>query len=673
MMVPDSSDSNNPQANSNSGNRANGQIPLDPSSSSFSSSSSSSSTANPHGGSDQELKNPETSNVLDQNKVSDSLPNETGSIGSLVASSTGRDRGNLARLRSSAFLENMDIFLGGLVVIFAFLISSFAAKNNDIWQHLAVGKLLAEGNYSFTQEPFSLNTSGEPWINHSWLSDLLLYQIYSKISPAATVVVKALLIALLAVVLILTKPNRQTLWASCCAVIFFLLASSPRFLLQTTIVSMLLMGITLWLCENETLLKNPKRFLLLIGLLHLFWVNLDQWFILGPMILFLYWVNGYLLSPQEILASWRDQGSEASKASRSRSANPYLYPLLIAIAATFLNPYFHRAWVFPIEIFGGEIATVAKEDPELRSFFTGIFNAHILRFDNNVYSPAIAIGIYALFLYGLVSFVFNILRFRWVHLALWILLGLSVLINLRMMPFFGIVSVAIGNYNIGQFLRYLGDKQFTAQELSLLGLGRSLGRTASLATVILLILACRPGWLNIFYDNPRLARWMVWECKPDPAIAEPLQELQKMHESGLIPPGSRALFLHTNPAMYAAWFCPAEKTFFDYRFAVHRHSIVDFIELRKAFNGSANPPENILPLLEKYQITHLILGSENPLENEDLMNRISFTSRSLLGQGWTPWLVRGRLWVLGRNNCTNLTAEQKKALTFDPIKTFLDE
>ena len=65
-----------------------------------------------------------------------------------------------------------------LVMVLAFLTASFSARNSDLWFHLATGRLLAQGHFSFGTDPFAYTTQNVYWACHSWLFDLGLYGLY---------------------------------------------------------------------------------------------------------------------------------------------------------------------------------------------------------------------------------------------------------------------------------------------------------------------------------------------------------------------------------------------------------------------------------------------------------------------------------------------------------------
>src|SRR5262245_12645634 len=81
-------------------------------------------------------------------------------------------------------LAGLDLGLSLLVLALAFLLASFAVRNSDFWMHLATGRDLTQGRYSFGTDPYSFTTEGRYWVNHAWLFDLLLYCLYQLGGPA---------------------------------------------------------------------------------------------------------------------------------------------------------------------------------------------------------------------------------------------------------------------------------------------------------------------------------------------------------------------------------------------------------------------------------------------------------------------------------------------------------
>src|SRR5437868_4775521 len=71
----------------------------------------------------------------------------------------------------AAELSRLDRVLVVMTVVFAFLCTSFTARNSDFWMHLATGRLVAQGEYTIGVDPFAYTTTGQYWANHAWLYD----------------------------------------------------------------------------------------------------------------------------------------------------------------------------------------------------------------------------------------------------------------------------------------------------------------------------------------------------------------------------------------------------------------------------------------------------------------------------------------------------------------------
>ena len=94
----------------------------------------------------------------------------------------------------SRFGRAFDSLLLLLVLAFAFLVSSFVARNSDVWQHLAVGRLVSAGQYDFVGDPLSFATEDLRWVNHAWLTEWASYQFFQRAGGPGLVAVKAGLI-----------------------------------------------------------------------------------------------------------------------------------------------------------------------------------------------------------------------------------------------------------------------------------------------------------------------------------------------------------------------------------------------------------------------------------------------------------------------------------------------
>ena len=222
------------------------------------------------------------------------------------------------------------VILGTLVTIFAFLAASFTARNSDVWLHLASGRLLAQGRYDFGVDPFAYTTDGVYWANQAWLFDLGLYAGFRAFGGTGLVVLKAAAVALLAALLLrLSRPRTSpgnSFWVASASTLLAILAMSPRLQLQPVSVSLLLLAVCLWL------LRRGGRALYALPAVVALWVNLDTWFILGPLLVTLFWLG------------------QAFDRDRPDETRIPIWLLAACFAACLLSPHHVHALALPVEL-----------------------------------------------------------------------------------------------------------------------------------------------------------------------------------------------------------------------------------------------------------------------------------------------------------------------------------
>jgi hypothetical protein len=167
--------------------------------------------------------------------------------------------------------------LPGIVVLFAFLASSFALSGSEFWFHLANGRQLIQGQYKFIASSFT--TPGTPGyrVNSSWLFYGALYLLYTAVGGPGLIALKAVLIAALAWVLLrLRRRDGGDAWPAICTLLV-LLVLSPHLLVQPTVLSYLFLALALWLLWPPRFQGGGKH-LWFLPLLIALWSNVDSGF-----------------------------------------------------------------------------------------------------------------------------------------------------------------------------------------------------------------------------------------------------------------------------------------------------------------------------------------------------------------------------------------------------------
>jgi tetratricopeptide (TPR) repeat protein len=214
-----------------------------------------------------------------------------------------------------------------LILLFALLFISQinTIVDSDLWCHFKTGEYIVKNLNVPRVDIFSYTLQNRAWIDHEWLSQILFYIVFAKFSWLGINILKAVIIALcffIFLFFILSKYKR-TIYA----VLFILLSALAfgyRSFARPEIFSYLL------LCVFFCVLEDERR-LYILPVLQALWVNLHGYFILGPILIFLYFLGEFI-------------SGETLKAKR--------LCILFAITslACLINPYFYKGAAYPIKI-----------------------------------------------------------------------------------------------------------------------------------------------------------------------------------------------------------------------------------------------------------------------------------------------------------------------------------
>jgi hypothetical protein len=523
-------------------------------------------------------------------------------------------------------------------VALAFLAASFLARNSDLWFHLATGRLLAGGQFHFGTDPFAYTTGGVYWACHSWLFDLALYGLYGLVGGAGLVVLKALLVAALAGLLLCVRRPGGALWLPAVCTALAVLAMSPRLLLQPACLSYLLLGLTFWLLwrphaadeqtrrqgdkEKEPLSRSPYFALLVVFAL---WVNVDEWFLLGPVLAALFWL-GERLRGQRQTPGW-------------------VVPA--GLAACLLNPYTFHAFTLPDELSPVTWTGGLRQDPRFQALFASPWQAEYLNAALGLNAAALAY--YALTLLGLVSFLLHRPALRDWRLAVWLPFALLAAWQARAIPFFAVVAAPITALN-GQ--GWLADRERRGEGRTAPGLWwpylRTLGRLALVLGLLGLLFLTWPGWLAGY---GREDRHVAWGVQADPALQQAAETLDRWRRRGLLPAGERVFALAPEVAQAGAWFCPDEQHFFDHRYSLFPEEAGEYETLCRALRpdlAPGQPRESLTAkerrLLREHGVGVVVYYDREPQRLFGVLSRLARQSDE-----WTLLHVAGSALVVSWN------------------------
>ena len=222
------------------------------------------------------------------------------------------------------------------IMILLFLIVKI--REYDIWFHLRIGKYILENLSIPKLDPFSYTASSNLYIDSHWLYQIILYAFYNFMGGAFGLFLFQTTIVLFTFYLLFKISNKSNFYISVVCILITLFISNIRFNYRPEILSYLFSLLFIFNIQNYSETKENK-YLYILPVLQVLWVNIHGLFVFGPIIVFSYFIGEFIQDkrlPKNILLCG-----------------------IICSLACIINPYGYKLVVYPFILFGemGSTAT----------------------------------------------------------------------------------------------------------------------------------------------------------------------------------------------------------------------------------------------------------------------------------------------------------------------------
>jgi len=180
------------------------------------------------------------------------------------------------------FLSTSKVFFFVLAVGL-FVLAVRDLSDPDLWWHLRSGQLIVETKAVPRTDPFSYTQSGQPWIAHEWLTEVMLYVIYRLAGKAGLVCSFALIIS--AAFLMTYRRCRGRPYVAGIVTLWGALASVSTWGVRPQMLSLLLTSLFLALLDYS---DQEPHLVWWLPVITLAWVNLHAGYAVGITLAVLY-------------------------------------------------------------------------------------------------------------------------------------------------------------------------------------------------------------------------------------------------------------------------------------------------------------------------------------------------------------------------------------------------
>ncbi len=237
------------------------------------------------------------------------------------------------------------LFLAVSASLLAFWTAYFPIRfSNDPWWHIKGGKVLWDHLCEHGSLPrydlFTLKGDEVRWINHEWLSDMLMYGAYSGLGLPGLMALKAAGVAGLCalIVFILRQRGCSLAWAGVGGLFAILMAQVSLFL-RPHLLTYAFVAIWMELMMRLKRSDRPGRLLGVCFAVELLWINLHGGGILGILLC--------CIAFAEDIWWWFTGAPPGVETDNARRMKRTLACLGITVVASLLNPYGYQVHLLP--------------------------------------------------------------------------------------------------------------------------------------------------------------------------------------------------------------------------------------------------------------------------------------------------------------------------------------
>ena len=318
------------------------------------------------------------------------------------------------------------------------LSANLEIKDLDLWLHLKVGKFVIEHGFVPGVDILSNSIAGQPWINHEWLFQVVIYVIHNFWGFEGLITMQVGIVLLTVGILLVLGYNSERQIIVIATLILVLFNYQMRFTIRPDIFSLLVFAIYMQILST----KLDQRWCVpALFLIQVLWANMHGFFFFGPVFVSMAVLAECLKRNVKMPYEWNQIGRLTDDEYQRLQLIWF-----VVIGACFLNPYFIKGAVYPIEVLtnlSGDTKTFFKHIVELQRPLPGGWQSFFSPGEYSHYRILIFVSFF--------SFIFNRRRLDIGALLFWLaFLGFSLAAvrNLVFFSFAAYLVIIINTMNI---------------------------------------------------------------------------------------------------------------------------------------------------------------------------------------------------------------------------------
>lgn len=249
--------------------------------------------------------------------------------------------------------------------------SSIFWLEGDTWWHLAVAARILRTHVWPTHDIYSFTAFGSPWIDYEWLGDIVL-NFFWRHGGLQGLMIFIILLGGTVMILVYyyASIRSRNCKAAFVASALVLMLASLQFTTRPQVLGYVFLIVTLICLERFR--QGHAKIIWLLPVVFWLWVNTHGTFVLGFLILGVFWVSGFRDFQYGRIYATRWSGAQRRQLELT---------FLLCLAASVLTPYGTRMAAYPLKMFLSQhqiMQAVQEWQPLDLSHFYGKFFLFLL-------------------------------------------------------------------------------------------------------------------------------------------------------------------------------------------------------------------------------------------------------------------------------------------------------
>ncbi|HEY1462569.1 MAG TPA: hypothetical protein VGF44_04045 [Terriglobales bacterium] len=239
-----------------------------------------------------------------------------------------------------------------------FAMAARPVTDPDVWWHLKTGELILHTHHIFRADPYSFTRAGQLWVNHEWLSEVLLFAIYRVTGFTGLIILFAAITA--GAFFLAYRRCSGPAYLAALFTVWGAAACASIWGVRPQILSLLLTSIFLLVLDRSFL---RPRLLWWLPPLTLLWVNLHAGYALGIALIGLF-LFGTLLDTLFGFEKW---------SAIKPHIQQFGFAFLACLAVVPLNPNGLRMYSYPWQTLSSQAMQQFIQEWASPNFHQGLY------------------------------------------------------------------------------------------------------------------------------------------------------------------------------------------------------------------------------------------------------------------------------------------------------------